>query len=342
MIYTPAIRRKPFDLADLQQLTAAGALFLCMFALSPAFANNAASFPLAALPVLLLIALLPAWPRPALLALPLIIAAMPGEWAVSRHVWMLLIPFAAASLARLDPIAFDRVLIWSGTGHAVAVLLNHDASGRGIGYLANANLAAGLLAVLLLITLTSRPLRKTWPNALLMIAALIMTRSIGGALAALAGVAALLPVQLGGALALIMFAGVIIALIMSRGYWSERLDLWTVAAQVWRDSGGMGAGPGAFATAWHAAYPAAYFAHSHAHNLILQIAAEVGIVGLAALVGLADWVQKNTWRRGQVLLIAVFVHGMVDCVLLYPLMLLVVTGAILQDRAGYLCKYRVS
>ena len=334
MIYTPAIRRGPFDLADLQQLTAAGALFLCLFALAPAFANNAASYPLAVLAVLLLVFALPAWPRPALLALPLIIAAMPGEWAMSRHVWMLLIPLAVASLERLDPWLFDRVLIWAGTGHAVAVLLNHDAAGRGIGYLANANLAAGMLAVLLLITLTSRWASTVcWANALLMAAALLMTRSVGGLLAALAGFAALLPWQLGAALLLTMFAGGVIALLIAgRGYWAERLDLWTVAAQVWRDSGGLGAGPGAFAAAWSNAYPAAYFAHSHAHNLILQVAAEVGIVGLAALVGLADWVQKNTWRRGQVLLIAVFVHGLVDCVLLYPLLLLVVAGAVMQDR----------
>jgi len=332
MIYTPAIRRGPFDLADLQQLAPAGVLALIMFALAPAFANNAASYPLAVLAVLLLIILLPAWPRPALLAIPLIIAAMPGEWAMIRHVWMLLIPFAAASLGRLDPITFDRVLIWTGTGHAVAVLFNLDANGRGIGYLANANLAAGMLAVLLLITLTSRPLRTVWPNALLMAAALLMTRSVGGVLAALAGIAALLPVQLGGALLLILLAAGAAALFVGRGYWTERLDLWTVAVQVWRDSGGLGAGPGAFAAAWSNAYPAAYFAHSHAHNLILQIAAEVGIIGLGALVWLAAWIQKNTRRRGQVLLIAVFVHGLVDCVLLYPLMLLIVAGAILQNK----------
>ena len=334
MIYTPEIRRGPFDLVGFQQLTAAGALFLCMFTLAPAFANNESFFPLAVTPVLLLILLLPTWPRPALLALPLIIAAMPGEWSISRHFWMLAIPLAAASLGRLEPFIFDRVLIWSGTGHAVAVLLKLDVNGRGIGYLANANLAAGLLVVFLLITLTSRPLRKTWPHVLIMIAALLMTRSIGGLLAALAGIAGLLPLQLGSALAVsVVFTGVILALMLiSRGYWSERFDLWQTAAQVWRDSGGLGAGPGAFSSAWAAAFPGAYFAHSHAHNIILQIAAEVGIVGLAALVGLADWIQKNTWRRGQVLLIAVFVHGMVDCVLLYPLMLLVVASAVLQDR----------
>ena len=119
---------------------------------------------------------------------------------------------------------------------------------------------------------------------------------------------------------------------------SSRADIWTTAWQVWLANPLLGVGPGGFADAYASApvagkqfLPATIFeAPPHAHNVVLQMLAELGLAGLlsfAAVVGLAAWaamrLRRHDVRELRVVgtatlasLCAFAIHNMFDVTLL--------------------------
>jgi putative inorganic carbon (HCO3(-)) transporter len=116
--------------------------------------------------------------------------------------------------------------------------------------------------------------------------------------------------------------------------WESRVEIWSRASYAIQDFPYTGVGANAFARATGALYP--YFLSgpdadiSHAHNLLLQVAVDLGIPGLVAylaIVILALWAAHRAVRRhlragqralaalawaGAVSLVAMLVHGLVD------------------------------
>ncbi len=67
-----------------------------------------------------------------------------------------------------------------------------------------------------------------------------------------------------------------------------RTQAWRMAAAVWRERWIVGWGPGVYRQAFAARFPTSTeFATVHAHNELLQIAVETGIVGVATALSLA-------------------------------------------------------
>jgi O-antigen ligase len=78
---------------------------------------------------------------------------------------------------------------------------------------------------------------------------------------------------------------------------SGRSQMWAVAWRLFADSPLLGQGPGTYKAAWMAANPAA-FDTGHAHNLYLNLAAESGLLGLAAGAWLIVAVVRALSRAG--------------------------------------------
>jgi hypothetical protein len=87
----------------------------------------------------------------------------------------------------------------------------------------------------------------------------------------------------------------------------------------------IGLGPGGVAARHSIAEPTnlpaqpSYF-HLHAHNLFVQATAELGLIGLAALILAAVWILRAKIQgRWQIaILVALLVHSLVDLPLYYP------------------------
>jgi putative inorganic carbon (HCO3(-)) transporter len=81
--------------------------------------------------------------------------------------------------------------------------------------------------------------------------------------------------------------------------WEDRVRIWSRAIQMLQDFPVTGVGLGLFGSAADTLYPD-YFSESgqlsHAHNLFLQVAVDLGIPGLIAWLALAALVFKNAWR----------------------------------------------
>lgn len=119
---------------------------------------------------------------------------------------------------------------------------------------------------------------------------------------------------------------------------STRVDIWTTAWQIWLANPLLGVGPGGFPDAYASApvagkqfLPATIFeAPPHAHNVILQVLAELGLAGIlsfAAILGLAIWAamlsRRSDVRELRVIgtatlasLSAFVIHNMFDVTLL--------------------------
>lgn len=122
-----------------------------------------------------------------------------------------------------------------------------------------------------------------------------------------------------------------------------RVDLWRVAAITFLRHPLTGIGPERYRVAFlELARLQHDINHQHAHNLYLQVAAELGIAGLAALGGLIAAAVRRIWdafrgghRRGAplaaALLAALLVHGLLDYVywIMTPVLIVVWTGRVL-------------
>jgi len=113
----------------------------------------------------------------------------------------------------------------------------------------------------------------------------------------------------------------------------NRLGTWTEAAQFALERPIVGHGPGTYTElAVYEPY------HPHADNLVLTIAAEQGIVGLAAWAYLAAAIAREGLRSkapGASGLLAVGVHNLVDCTVFWPwagIFTMAVLALIVRDR----------
>lgn len=127
------------------------------------------------------------------------------------------------------------------------------------------------------------------------------------------------------------------------GSMGQRIRLWQVAAEMFSSRPVFGMGPGSFKEIFsRAGLLEAGPTHHHAHNLYLYVAAESGLLGLAALACvlilalLSVW---TLWRDGQhrnaalgaALLVTIAVHEMFDYVFWIPAIILLTlwTGRVL-------------
>lgn len=130
----------------------------------------------------------------------------------------------------------------------------------------------------------------------------------------------------------------------------ERLAHWRVATRMVVDSGGVGVGAGQFDARYRDITPTWRFRipQGHAHNAYLQVAAETGLVGLAAYVALVTAVVGGVVRRirrsgaslatvAAVMATAVFaLHNLVDYlhVLNLPIILVAWWATALVESEG--------
>jgi putative inorganic carbon (hco3(-)) transporter len=116
----------------------------------------------------------------------------------------------------------------------------------------------------------------------------------------------------------------------SLGGWSNRLEVWLQAGQALSDFPFTGVGLGAFATVLPLLYPLPFAIESfpHAHNLLLQVALDLGLPGLIAYLALLinlGAMAVSLLRRSTLsplhrtlingasgALLALLVHGVVD------------------------------
>jgi hypothetical protein len=80
----------------------------------------------------------------------------------------------------------------------------------------------------------------------------------------------------------------------------ERMAHWQAAITMWTEHPWLGVGIGNYATAYpRYALPLWPLALGHAHNYYLNIAAEAGILGLAAYLFLLGTVLVTVWRAAR-------------------------------------------
>lgn len=150
-----------------------------------------------------------------------------------------------------------------------------------------ANNTAALMALLLMPALVVGECRRLVIGQAVAVAWLTASRS--GALGMLAGLVTAAP--LATVPARYWRWGVVIGLVLMLALASRagrdlltangRAEMWTVAGRMFADSPLWGQGPNTYKAHWLAAGPWEY-AFGHAHNLYLNVAAETGMIGLAA------------------------------------------------------------
>src|SRR5262249_4080261 len=87
-----------------------------------------------------------------------------------------------------------------------------------------------------------------------------------------------------GAIAVIVFAGPLVARLLDVNTISERFSIWIAAGRLVADHPIVGNGPGTWPVLSFATYPsdAPILVVSHAHDTFIQLAVDVGLVGLLA------------------------------------------------------------
>ncbi len=177
-----------------------------------------------------------------------------GASPVVAAVLLILAPV----IVTLLPIARHRVLVVGAIIGLTAIAIL--ATGSRSGYLAMG--VESLVAVLILGRHRARELVRTARRSLLTTAVVI------------AGAAG---VSLGGSLATRLFDGSTL---------TERVSIWRSALSIWERSPWFGAGAGTWPYLRAAAYPVGEpsLVVPHAHNPIIQLLAETGIVGVALTV----------------------------------------------------------
>ncbi len=193
---------------------------------------------------------------------------------------------------------------------------------------AHPNVLAGVLALALPVPLAllmfgaaglTRPERAATVAAVIgMTAILILTKSRGGMLAAVASALVLCLLRWRRAWLVMLLAALLAALILWRAGFDDltdtllangaivgvpgRLELWSRAVYMIQDFPLTGIGMGAFETVANRLYPFFLLGPDadapHAHNIFLQVAVDLGIPGLAAWTGLLG---LAALRSGQVL-----------------------------------------
>jgi O-antigen ligase len=205
---------------------------------------------------------------------------------------------------------------------------------------------SNLLAVFMLCGIALAAHGRRWGGLALFMIAFSLTGSRAALLGMIAGAAYLiwnrpaLPKRalliVGLALGLLPLAAIQLAA-PTHAPLALRVDLWRVALRVFADDpvtgigiGGYNAGFLQYARMTHAV------SHFHAHNVVLQVMAETGLIGLAALIWLLAVMVRGASsgvspRIAVALLIALLVEGLSDYVYwFYPLALtIMLTGWLL-------------
>jgi len=279
----------------------------------------------------------------------------PGEGAQQVTLWLALTAVFWLSSA-VEPLRLERAVFASLAAMALIALyqaaswwtLNRlalDLPPRLGGTLWNPNnLAAVMLAAMALAVKSRR-----WLWVLMFLSVLVLTGSVASMGAALAGATALAlfslrPISLrrGALLAIalsaLLLAPLVVVQIARRTHnaLDQRLDLWRVAMLTFFEWPVSGIGPEGYAKAYTALgrlpHSAAYH---HAHSVYLQVAAENGIVGLAALaliLVIAVLRLKALFERGEAhnaavgtaFLVAMALQGVLDYVYWVPSIVLIV------------------
>jgi O-Antigen ligase len=217
--------------------------------------------------------------------------ALPDSGPALGMLALVAVAVAGATAARQAaggiPTGFCR-----GALDGSADVCGPDALVRAVGTFSNPNLLAAFLVLLLPVAaagaaaLTDRHARLAAAAVVALgYAAVLLTGSRGGIIAAVAGMAAFALVRARGprlrialaAAAVATAAAVLIAAGLSFGV---RADVWTAAVRLVVDNP-LGVGPGRAGALLDAAVPGEE-AFQHAHNLWLNWAVEAGLPGLAA------------------------------------------------------------
>lgn len=221
--------------------------------------------------------------------------AVPGSWPACGLLALVGISVAGLTAARQSAgdiaTGFCR-----GALDDSADVCGPDAVVRAVGTFANPNLLAAFLVLLLPLAMAGSLALADRASRLLGTglvaagyAAVLLTASRGGVLAALAGVAAFLVLQRPTRRRLLL-AGVVVAFgmgvlaLVSGGSVRVRGDVWGAAAHIVATHP-LGVGPGRAGALLDAAIPGPE-AFQHAHDLWLNWAVEAGLPGLAAVLGL--------------------------------------------------------
>lgn len=161
------------------------------------------------------------------------------------------------------------------------------------------NELGGIMAALLPAA-TTLPGRRRWIVTAVIAAGVLMTTSRGAALGTLAGLAVIVQPW---ALAATPVIGVGLALVMRQMEAGLRFSYWLQALDAWRSSILFGAGPGLRLPEMGI----------HAHNTLLGLAAQTGVVGIAIMSATAALIRRVHLERWQLATLAVvMVHGLVD------------------------------
>ncbi len=321
---------------------------LSVFLLTFALTGPLSHWPEFAVLVLVLFLFYPALPPlvPLLIVVVFALLGMISPAPVPAGLFVLgslLFVLLTASFTRISKGDLADLVILAGVVHALFVVLGKDAAGRGYGLLDNANIAGSFLAMVLLIALA----RSKWPHAAAIAIGLLDTASVGALLGAVAGLAVwagqdarLLPfvrqhrrwvLILGGCLSAALALFLVAA---QRSWWPDRLLIWQVALQQFTQHPITGGGLNFYRQLWQDSLPLVTLSGNlqfflgplpqwppapHAHNVWLNVAAEAGVIGLAALAILVYWLFKAL--KGSLALPALtvlVVHNLVDVTVWHP------------------------
>lgn len=183
------------------------------------------------------------------------------------------------------------------------------------------NEMGGIMAALLPAA-TTLPSRRRWIITAVIGAGVLLTTSRGAALGTLAGLAVIIHPL---ALAATPVIGVVLALAMRQFEAGLRFYYWLQAINMWRSSIVFGVGPGL-------QLPESGI---HAHNTLLGLATQVGLVGIGVMLTTTAFVRRIHLERWQLATLAVVaVHGLVDDPLCWLPVGVVLSLALVENATG--------
>lgn len=221
----------------------------------------------------------------------------------------------------------------------------------------SANMIAGMMNLLLLPTLAEFIRLQGWRRAIWMgiaVAVIVVCASRGGWLGLAAGLVALLARERAALAPLaakvrrfLPVAVPVGAVVAVAGLWqlnlparpfTSHMEFWSLAWQVFTSHPIAGTGPGTFQIWWVAAHPEA-IPYTHALSLILNTAAEQGVIGLIALAVLAVCTLRAAWPHPGLFsaLVAFGFQNLVDGTHPEPAIMVtlaVLVGSTLAARTG--------